>query len=110
MSSAAPQAQLSDGVLMVSGHVDFDSVVGLRRQGEALITSGSQTLTVDLEALENAHSVVLSLLLCWRRLAAARNVELSFRGVSDRLASLAALSNLDAELPGFAPEADTATH
>lgn len=110
MSPSAPQARLSDGVLVVSGYVDFDSVVALRRQGEALIASCSQALEVDLEALENAHSVVLSLLLCWRRLAAGRNIELSFRGVSDRLASLAALSNLEDELPGFAPEAEAATH
>ncbi len=110
MSQSAPLARLSDGVLVVSGYVDFDSVVALRRQGDALIASCSRALTVDLGALENAHSVVLSLLLCWRRLAAGRSIELSFRGVSERLASLAALSNLEDELPGFAPGSEIPTH
>lgn len=110
MNPSSPQARLTDNVLVVSGHVDFDSVVALRTQGEALIAGCSGALTVDLEALENAHSVVLSLLLCWRRLAQGQNLDLSFRGVSSRLASLAALSNLDDELPGFAAETVIPTH
>ncbi len=88
--------------LLVSGRVDADSVVDLRQQGEAAIRSASTDLVVDLTELETAHSVVLSMLLCWQRLAGSLGRSLSYRGVSERLASLAALSHLDNQLSGFA--------
>jgi len=53
---------------------------------------------------------VLSMLLCWQRLAHQTGITLSFRGVSSRLASLAALSNLDDQLTGFRPETSQAPH
>lgn len=98
MSTALPQVRLTEGVLVVTGEVGPGNVVELRRQGEKLIAAASGTLTVDLEGVDTAHSVVLSLLLCWRRLAGRYGVTLVFRGISSRLASLAALSNLDDEL------------
>lgn len=97
----APETGVGETALVLTGEVDPATVLSLRKQGEALIASASGPLTVDLGGLANAHSVVLSLLLCWQRCAQLRGLALSFRGVSDKLASLAALSNLDSELPGF---------
>lgn len=98
----AAQVQLSDNVLVVSGEVSAHTVAALRVQGEELIGSAAgKDLVVDLERLKTAHSVVLSMLLCWQRLAHKRGVALSYRDVSDRLASLAAMSSLGDQLPGF---------
>ena len=110
MTAGVPQVQLSDGVLIVSGEVTADTVVGLRKQGEKLIRSVSADLVVDLDGLVTAHSVVLSMLLCWQRLAHQAGITLSFRGVSGRLVSLAALSNLDDQLAGFGPESVHPAH
>ena len=110
MTAGEPQVQLSDGVLIVSGEVTADTVVGLRKQGEKLIRSVSADLVVDLDGLVTAHSVVLSMLLCWQRLAHQAGITLSFRGVSGRLVSLAALSNLDDQLVGFGPESVHPAH
>jgi phospholipid transport system transporter-binding protein len=110
MTSGAPQAQLADGVLVVTGEVSADTVVALRKQGEKLIGTASGNLVVDLDGLVTAHSVVLSMLLCWQRLAHQAGISLSFRGVSGRLASLAALSNLDDQLAGFGPESVHPAH
>lgn len=99
MTSA--QAQLADNVLTISGAVNADTVGALRTKGEELISTAGKELVVDLERLETAHSVVLSMLLCWQRLARQRRVSLSYRAASERLASLAALSNLGSQLPGF---------
>lgn len=110
MTGGEPQVQLSDGVLIVSGEVTADTVVGLRKQGEKLIRSVSADLVVDLDGLVTAHSVVLSMLLCWQRLAHQADITLSFRGVSGRLVSLAALSNLDDQLAGFGPESVHPAH
>ncbi|MBW7470524.1 STAS domain-containing protein [Marinobacter sp. M216] len=101
MTAPAPRVEMIDSVLTVSGEVDGDSVVALRKQGETLLNTVNVDLVVDLGTLKTASSVVLSLLLCWQRLANRRGVSLSYRGVSERLASLAALSNLDDQLSGF---------
>ena len=110
MTTGVPRVQLSDGVLIVSGEVTPDTVVSLRNEGEKLIRSVSRDLVIDLDGLVTAHSVVLSMLLCWQRLAHQTGITLSFRGVSSRLASLAALSNLDDQLTGFRPETFQAPH
>lgn len=110
MTAGVPRVQLSDGALIVSGEVTPDTVVSLRNEGEKLIHSVSGDLVIDLDGLVTAHSVVLSMLLCWQRLAHQTGITLSFRGVSSRLASLAALSNLDDQLTGFRPETSQAPH
>jgi len=110
VTSGAPQVQLADGALVVTGEVSADTVVALRKQGEELIGTASGNLVVDLDGLVTAHSVVLSMLLCWQRLAHQAGISLSFRGVSGRLASLAALSNLQDQLAGFGPESVHPAH
>jgi len=110
MSAGAPQVRLVDEVLVVSGEVSADTVVALRKQGEKLVRAATGNLVVDLDGLATAHSVVLSMLLCWQRLAHQAGIALTFRGVSARLASLAALSNLDDQLAGFGPESAHPAH
>ncbi len=100
------QVQLNNNVLSVSGAVNAQTVVTLREQGEELISTAGKELIVDLKNLDTAHSVVLSMLLCWQRLARKRGISLSYRAVGSRLASLAALSNIGDQLPGF----DSAPH
>ena len=101
MTSQAPHVEMIDSTLTVTGDVDVASVLPLRREGERLINTVDTNLMVDLGSLRTAHSVVLSMLLCWQRLANSRGISLTYHGVSDRLASLAALSNLDDQLSGF---------
>lgn len=101
MTPAPARLELTGRTLTVNGAIDPANVLAVRRQGESLIASAPDDLTVDLSAMSSAHSVVLSLLLCWQRLAVARGCALAFAGVSDRLVSLASLSNLDDQLPGF---------
>lgn len=110
MTAGLPRVELSDGALRVSGEVTPDTVIGLRKEGEKLIRSVSADLVVDLDGLVTAHSAVISMLLCWQRLAHQAGISLSFRGVSSRLASLAALSNLDDQLSGFGLESVHPAH
>lgn len=101
MTPAQVTVTLDDDRLTVSGPIDPLTVAALRKEGETLILGSKADLTVDLAAMSTAHSVVLSLLLCWQRLARGRSQTLHFTGVSERLGSLAALSGLDEQLPGF---------
>lgn len=101
MSADEAVVRLDGGTLRVSGKVGPHTVVALRKEGEALLEGQRDGVTVDLSGLDTAHSVVLSLLLCWQRMAASRNQSVQFAGASARLQSLAALSGLDAQLPGL---------
>ncbi|MFV8570472.1 STAS domain-containing protein [Marinobacter sp. SBS5] len=101
MNNSSPVVSLEGSVLSVAGEVNANTVIELRKQGEKLISGAQGPLTVDLAKLATAHSVVLSMLMCWQRLGQTKQVVLSFEGASDRLQSLAALSNLEAHLPGF---------
>lgn len=101
MNVDQPLVSLDGDTLSVSGVIDPVNVVAVRREGEKWIQASKADLQVDLSAMGTAHSVVLSLLLCWQRLASARSQSLRFTGVGDRLNSLAALSGLDLQLPGF---------
>ncbi|MBR9872284.1 MAG: STAS domain-containing protein [Gammaproteobacteria bacterium] len=103
MSNSRPDVSLDGSVLSVVGKVDANSVLELRKQGEKLVSGAQGSLTVDLAGLQTAHSAILSMLMCWQRLAQTKQVSLLFEGASERLRSLAALSNLDAHLPGFSP-------
>lgn len=109
MTLAQATVTLNDNRLAVSGSIDPLTVVALRKEGEELILGSKADLVVDLAAMSTAHSVVLSLLLCWQRLARGRSQTLHFTGVSERLASLAALSGLDEQLPGFPSQAIAST-
>ncbi len=105
MTAAQATVSLDGDKLTVSGNIDPLTVVALREEGETLILGSKTDLVVDLTAMSTAHSVVLSLLLCWQRLARGRSQTLHFTGVSERLGSLAALSGLDEQLPGFPSQA-----
>lgn len=101
MSESRASVELLDGGLMVRGPVNPDTVLPLRQAGERLITSTSGPLRVDLSGVDAAHSVLLSLLLCWQRTANGQQRSVRFTGIGERLHSLAALSGLDERLPGF---------
>lgn len=99
--SPSPSLELTGDRLMVTGDITPENVGDIRSRGESLITGHSRDIVVDLSGLGAAHSVVLSLLLCWTRLARSRSQSLDVEGVGERLRSLAVLSGLDEHLPGL---------
>lgn len=109
MTPAQATVTLENDRLAVSGGIDPLAVLALRKEGERLILASKADLEVDLTAMSTAHSVVLSLLLCWQRLARSHGQTLRFAGVSERLGSLAALSGLEEQLPGFPSQAPLQT-
>ena len=98
---------LDQRCLRVSGDIDSDNVMAVREDGERLIRDvpggDGAVLTVDLSDLGVAHSIVLSLLLCWLRAAQSRQIAVRMVGANGRLLSLAELSGLSQHLPGFEP-------
>ncbi len=99
---AAPSIrQEADSTLAVCGQVTADNVVVLRSEGERWLGSLGREVEINLAGVENAHSIVLSLLLCWQRAAKACNQNLIYSGISERMLSLCALSGLSQHLPSF---------
>ncbi|MBK1885389.1 lipid asymmetry maintenance protein MlaB [Marinobacter sp. DY40_1A1] len=94
MSPETPAVRLEAGALFVSGAIDAHNVAALRAEGEGLIVGVRDSVVVDLSGLSTTHSVILSMLLCWSRLAEKQGVSLTYTGAPDRLVSLAALSSL----------------
>lgn len=102
VAQGAPAWVRLDGpVLFVGGQLDADAVLAIRGEGERLIAAGGSELLVDLDQVVGADSTTLSLLLCWQRAALAQSKSLRFRNVGEQLLSLAALSGLHRQLPGF---------
>ncbi|MAA66119.1 MAG: NTP-binding protein [Alteromonadaceae bacterium] len=91
------------GVLRFSGKVIGPEVVQLRADGEkALARCQERRCEIDLAGVENANSMLLSLLLCWQRFAAEKGVDLRFSGANERLVALATMSRVSGHLPGLA--------
>lgn len=100
--SVAASVNADAGQLRLAGEVTAVNAVALRRQGEAVIAGASGDVVVDLSGLRDAHSIVLSLLMCWQRAATAARRNLRFSGANSQLAALARLSGLLGYLPGIA--------
>jgi phospholipid transport system transporter-binding protein len=101
MSRPASRARLAaagDGRLRVEGVLDFDTVVDLLTQGEALVPRGGE-LRIDLSGVDSANSAGLALLLEWLDLARARGTRLLYSGMPESLTRIAAFSNLGSLLP-----------
>ena len=85
----------ADGVLRLSGVLDYQSGPALRRQGQALIRAEkSGTLQVDCSAVEKSSSVGLSLLLAFTRDAMALGREVVITGLPDDMREIASVSGL----------------
>ena len=86
--------------IAVVGDIDVHSVLLARCEGEALLRGMDKVCEVDLIGLGQAGSVVMSMLLCWRRLADAKSMDLSIVNVPQRFSELCRASGLDRVLFG----------
>ncbi len=88
--------------LELAGQVTADNVVCLRQQGEDWLSrqSGQSVVTIDLSSVSTASSLLLSLLLCWHRAAAARSQTLTYEGASPDLLELSRLNGVSSWLTG----------
>lgn len=100
--SARVLSGVSGNTLVLRGDVTPDNVMSVRKEGEALITGMGASIIADLSETGAAHSVVLSLLLCWSRCAAEQQKSFQVAGAGVRLRALASLCGFEPLIPGFA--------
>ena len=90
----------ADGVLRLSGVLDYQAGPALRRQGQALIRADKgRPLQIDCSDVEKSSSVGLSLLLAFTRDAKALGCEVSITGLPEDMREIAAVSGLLEVLP-----------
>ncbi len=88
------------GLIRISGEVSVDESPQLLAEVESLISQMSDNeVIVDLQALKNAHSAILSALLGMVRHAKAKDKSLFFIEIPTRLFDLSRVSGLDKVLP-----------
>jgi|GEM_PF-4825712 len=78
-------------------------VLGVRSAGEKLIARSQGSVTISLKGATRPDSQLLSLLLCWLRVAMTRGTTLHFSHLSPELQAMAQLSGLQRLHPSFAP-------
>ena len=88
--------------LELAGRITADNVAELRRQGESWLAerASGAAVTIDLSSVSTASSLLLSLLLCWRRAASRQSMTLTFEGVPEQLLELSRLNGVSRWLTG----------
>lgn len=89
----------ADGVLRLTGVLDYRSGPALREAGRALIGDARDALTLDCSAVEKSSSVGLSLLLAFMRDARAAGIALRISGLPEDMQKIAGVSGLLDILP-----------
>jgi len=91
--------EAAQGRWRVTGPVTLRTAAALRAEGLRLLEGGDAV--VDLSGVTEADSAALSLLLEWRRAAAASGRSVRFEHPTSNLHSLATLYNVHELLPGL---------
>ena len=92
-----------DGTLRVSGRLTFDTVEAVRaavRAAQASPRGGGEIVTFDLDAVEQADSAGLALLVEWQRTARRERGRIHFRGASPALRAIAGMCGVADHLFG----------
>lgn len=84
------------GVLQVTGHINFDTVLPLRAEGERYLgeASPNDAIVFDLGGAQCVDSSVLPLLSAWLRAGKSRQVKVQFRQVPEALQQIANVCGL----------------
>ncbi|PAV25330.1 ABC-type transporter Mla MlaB component [Tamilnaduibacter salinus] len=103
MTGHAPSLTVDrDGRFLLAGRVGASDVVRLREEGERAIAGVTgDDCRLDLSGLDNASSIIVSLLLRWQQSAARQGVSLRCLGASDDLCAMARMGGVAHTIPGL---------
>jgi phospholipid transport system transporter-binding protein len=84
-----------NGSLVLTGQLTFDSIPGLYREAQKLLSGAEPVSSVDLSEVTSADSAGLALLLEWQAMQRAASRDLAVRNAPPGLISLARLCEAD---------------
>ena len=96
-------AVAGDGTLRISGRLTFDTVEAVRaavRAAQASLRGREEVVTFDLDAVEQADSAGLALLVEWRRTAQRERGRIHFRGAPPAMRAIAGMCGIADHLFG----------
>lgn len=89
----------SDGVLLVRGELNIQTVMDFARQTTPVLTEEKRDVCLDLRGVERADSAGLALLIEWQRLAKRQGFSITFQNLPAQLMQIARVSDLHKVLP-----------
>lgn len=84
---------MHDHTVKISGDINFDTVMSLKRSIDAKIAT-HDLLHLDLSQVEHCDSSALALLIGWKRFAKHKFKKIYYENVPDSLISLANVCNV----------------
>jgi len=89
----------SNGILILKGTLNFTTISVAYKEGAQIIKSQSNIesseIFIDLAAITDANSVILAMLIEWKRLAQAAGKSVSFINLSSNLLKIAKVYDLE---------------
>ncbi len=97
----ANNTETNQMVLRLAGHVGFENCVDVVREGEQklLTCKANDRVALDVSGVENAQSVLLSVLLRWLTVSEKHNLQMSVIGLSGKMFEVARVSGIETVLP-----------
>ena len=90
------QLELAEGVIHLKSEVKFAGVVEITKRGEQLISEfAGEQLVVDCQLLKAVDNSLLTLCLCWARVAKRNKKQIQFINLGDELIKLFHLTGVD---------------
>ncbi|MDF1653696.1 MAG: STAS domain-containing protein [Coxiellaceae bacterium] len=86
-------------VISLNQAVSYDTVMDVRQEVAKQIKVAKAPFDIDFAELSDYDSSMLTLMLCWLRLARQQGVTCRFVNVSDELINMARVYGLDKLLP-----------
>ncbi len=84
----------NNGKLILSGELNFETIVALWKQSLPLLAKHSQ-IEIDLSKVTASNSGGLALLLEWLKLGKRENKTIRFSGMPDQLKSIAHVAGIE---------------
>lgn len=88
-----------DGTIFLIGAINLDNVTKWRSLGEQMIAQKQGTITINFLKVAQTDMSVLSLMMCWLRLATSLGIKLFYIDVPDHVLSISELYGIKEFLP-----------
>ncbi len=91
--------QKSDHSLVLSGLINFNTVMSVYNQGLALLAGQAVPVVIDLQGVLHGDSSILALLSAWIQYTMVQEKKISFVNLPESLKHLIQLSGLESVFP-----------
>lgn len=99
MTKATIQATADEHIYMVSGSLDFESIIPLLNQIDMLINKAINNITFNFSQITQSNSAGLAFLTALLRKAKAKHKTIQFLHLPTSLLAAAKISDLDKIIP-----------